>query len=95
MLIELINELIISIKNNYQGEKMPIYNLGKKKPQLPAEDSYWVAPDAHVIGNVILGQDVGNLHFSSRFSGRVPSGDGELFHRHRRCRHPPKTICFV
>jgi len=27
LLIELINELMISIKNNYQGEKMPIYNL--------------------------------------------------------------------
>ena len=25
---------------------MPIYNLGKKEPQLPSEGSYWVAPNA-------------------------------------------------
>ena len=38
---------------------MPIYSLGEKKPQLPENNLYWVAPDAHVIGNVILGKDVG------------------------------------
>ena len=38
---------------------MPIYRLGEKKPQLPENNLYWVAPDAHVIGNVILGKDVG------------------------------------
>ena len=32
---------------------MPIYSLGEKKPQLPDNDLYWVAPDAHVIGNVV------------------------------------------
>ena len=42
-----------------KGEEMPIYSLGEKKPQLPEQDLYWVAPDAHVIGNVILGRDVG------------------------------------
>ena len=47
---------------------MPIYNLGEKKPQLPSEGSYWVAPDAHVIGNVILGQDVG-IWFGSVLRG--------------------------
>ena len=47
---------------------MPIYNLGKKEPQLPSEGSYWVAPDAHVIGNVILGQDVG-IWFGSVLRG--------------------------
>ena len=51
---------------------MPIYNLGKKEPQLPSEGSYWVAPDAHVIGNVILGQDVG-IWF-----GSVLRGDNDL-----------------
>ena len=38
---------------------MPIYSLGEKIPQLPSIGSYWVAPDAHVIGNVIIGVDVG------------------------------------
>ena len=51
---------------------MPIYNLGKKEPQLPSKGSYWVAPDAHVIGNVILGQDVG-IWF-----GSVLRGDNDL-----------------
>ena len=47
---------------------MPIYNLGDKKPQLPSHGSYWVAPDAHVIGNVILGKDVG-IWFGSVLRG--------------------------
>ena len=47
---------------------MPIYNLGDKKPKLPAEGSYWVAPNAHVIGNVILGNDVG-IWFGSVLRG--------------------------
>ena len=38
---------------------MPIYSLGEKMPQLPSVGSYWVAPDAHVIGNVIIGENVG------------------------------------
>ena len=47
---------------------MPIYSLGENKPQLPEKDSYWVAPDAHVIGNVILGKDVG-IWFGSVLRG--------------------------
>ena len=35
---------------------MPVYSLGEKKPQLPEEGLYWVAPDAHIIGNVVLGK---------------------------------------
>ena len=38
---------------------MPVYSLGEKKPQLPEEGLYWVAPDAHIIGNVVLGKNVG------------------------------------
>ena len=38
---------------------MPIYALGEATPSLPGEGRYWVAPDAHVVGNVILGEDVG------------------------------------
>jgi carbonic anhydrase/acetyltransferase-like protein (isoleucine patch superfamily) len=33
---------------------MTIYALTDKKPQLPPEGEYWVAPDATVIGDVIL-----------------------------------------
>ncbi|NTF07422.1 gamma carbonic anhydrase family protein [Agrobacterium rubi] len=38
---------------------MPLYRLGERVPQTPAHESYWVAPDANVIGSVILGEDVG------------------------------------
>ena len=38
---------------------MPLYALGEDKPQTPAEGRYWIAPDAHVIGKVVLGEDVG------------------------------------
>ena len=38
---------------------MPIYALDDRTPTLPADDRYWVAPDANVIGKVILGEDVG------------------------------------
>lgn len=36
---------------------MAIYELDGIAPELPAE--YWVAPDAQVMGRVILGQEVG------------------------------------
>ena len=38
---------------------MPLYALGPLRPHTPPEGSYWVAPDAHVIGDVELGEDVG------------------------------------
>ncbi|MXQ12088.1 gamma carbonic anhydrase family protein [Microvirga makkahensis] len=38
---------------------MPIYELDGVKPELPEADAFWIAPDAHVIGRVRLGQDVG------------------------------------
>jgi len=38
---------------------MPLYRLADRVPQTPAPDSYWVAPDANVIGSVTLGEDVG------------------------------------
>ena len=31
-----------------------VYNLGGLKPELPAEGDYWIAPNAVVLGNVIL-----------------------------------------
>ncbi len=50
---------------------MPLYALGEDKPQTPAEGRYWIAPDAHVIGKVVLGEDVG-IWF-----GAVLRGDNE------------------
>ncbi len=38
---------------------MPIYTLGDKTPTLPAEGRYWVAPNAQVMGDVRLAEDVG------------------------------------
>jgi carbonic anhydrase/acetyltransferase-like protein (isoleucine patch superfamily) len=51
---------------------MPLYALGNDEPQLPSDDDYWLAPDAHVIGKVRLGPDVG-IWFSA-----VLRGDNEL-----------------
>lgn len=50
---------------------MPIYALNDLVPRLPAPDRFWVAPDAHVIGEVILHEDV-NIWF-----GAVLRGDNE------------------
>ncbi len=33
---------------------MNVYSLGDKQPRLPAEGEYWIAPNATVIGDVIL-----------------------------------------
>lgn len=33
---------------------MSVYNLGEVSPELPQEDEYWIAPNAAVIGRVIL-----------------------------------------
>ena len=51
---------------------MAIYSLGGEAPSLPAPGTYWVAPDAHVIGRVRLGAEVG-IWF-----GAVLRGDNEL-----------------
>lgn len=50
---------------------MPLYALDDHQPQTPGEGRYWVAPDAHVIGKVVLGEDVG-IWF-----GAVLRGDNE------------------
>jgi carbonic anhydrase/acetyltransferase-like protein (isoleucine patch superfamily) len=50
---------------------MPIYALDDHEPSLPGAGRFWVAPDAHVIGRVVLGEDVG-IWF-----GAVLRGDGE------------------
>lgn len=38
---------------------MPVYSLDGVAPQLDDPDSVWIAPDAQVIGKVVLGRDVG------------------------------------
>ncbi len=38
---------------------MPVYSLDGVSPDLPAEGSYWVAPNAVLIGRVTLGEAVG------------------------------------
>lgn len=50
---------------------MPLYQLDDKHPVLPEDDRFWIAPDAHVIADVIIGADVG-IWF-----GAVLRGDNE------------------
>lgn len=50
---------------------MPLYALGKLEPKLPAPDRHWIAPNATVIGDVHVGEDVG-IWF-----GAVLRGDNE------------------
>lgn len=57
---------------------MPLYALGNLTPKTPAPDSFWIAPDAHVIGQVELGLDVG-IWFGSVLRGDnepIVIGDG-------------------
>lgn len=51
---------------------MPLYALDDVSPELPANDDFWIAPDANVIGQVRLGAEVG-IWF-----GAVLRGDNEL-----------------
>jgi len=51
---------------------MPLYALDDAHPILPEAGRYWIAPDAHVIGRVRLGPDVGV------WFGAVLRGDNEL-----------------
>ncbi|MFV0246259.1 MAG: gamma carbonic anhydrase family protein [Qingshengfaniella sp.] len=50
---------------------MTLYALDGVAPTLPEGDDYWVAPGAHVIGNVVLGVGV------SVWFGSVLRGDNE------------------
>ncbi|MGG7518244.1 gamma carbonic anhydrase family protein [Allorhizobium undicola] len=38
---------------------MALYALGNLVPQLPAEGRYWIAPNAQVMGNVVISENVG------------------------------------
>lgn len=50
---------------------MPIYELDGQAPSLPGPGRFWVAPDAHVIGRVALGDE------ASVWFGAVLRGDNE------------------
>ncbi|MBB3590544.1 carbonic anhydrase/acetyltransferase-like protein (isoleucine patch superfamily) [Rhizobium sp. BK529] len=50
---------------------MATYALGALKPKLPSSGTFWIASDAHVIGNVELAEEVG-IWF-----GAVLRGDNE------------------
>ncbi len=50
---------------------MPLYALDSQSPETPPEGRYWVAPDAHIIGRVTLGDEVGV------WFGAVLRGDNE------------------
>lgn len=48
---------------------MNIYDLGRKRPQLPAAGEYWIAPNAIVLGDAILEKN------ASVWFGAVVRGD--------------------
>jgi carbonic anhydrase/acetyltransferase-like protein (isoleucine patch superfamily) len=50
---------------------LPLYALGSHSPETPGPGRFWIAPDAHVIGRVVLGLDV------SIWFGSVLRGDNE------------------
>lgn len=50
---------------------MTLYRLGERTPQTPADGDFWVAPDANVIGRVVLEQG------ASVWFGATLRGDNE------------------
>jgi carbonic anhydrase/acetyltransferase-like protein (isoleucine patch superfamily) len=50
---------------------MALYSFAGRRPNLPADGQYWIAPDATLIGDVRLGRDVGV------WFGAVIRGDNE------------------
>jgi carbonic anhydrase/acetyltransferase-like protein (isoleucine patch superfamily) len=50
---------------------MPLYSLDGRRPRLPPDGFFWIAPNASVIGDVVVGLDVG-IWF-----GAVLRGDNE------------------
>jgi carbonic anhydrase/acetyltransferase-like protein (isoleucine patch superfamily) len=53
---------------------MTLYALDGKSPQLPSDGDCWIAPDANVIGNVVLESG------ASVWFGATLRGDNELIH---------------
>ncbi len=50
---------------------MPLYALDRRQPVLPAAGRYWIAPNASVIGDVVIGEDC------SVWFGATLRGDNE------------------
>lgn len=50
---------------------MTVYSLGAAGPALPAEGEYWIAPNAAVMGNVIMSKN------SSIWWGAIVRGDND------------------
>ena len=50
---------------------MPLYELDGVRPVVPASGRYWIAPDAHVMGNVIIEED------AAVWFGAVIRGDND------------------
>jgi len=76
---------------------MPVYALGTIAPQLPSDGRCWIAPDASVIGDVVLGVDA-SIWFGATLRGdnaRISVGDrsniqdGSVIHVDEGC---PVTI---
>ncbi|WP_237476793.1 gamma carbonic anhydrase family protein [Lichenibacterium dinghuense] len=51
---------------------MAVYALGSHEPSLPEDGRFWVAPGAHVVGDVTLGEDVGVWFNASIRGDRAP-----------------------
>lgn len=63
---------------------MPLYTLDGKSPIFADEASTWVAPDASVIGGIVIGKDVG-IWFGSALRGdteTITIGDGTNVQEH-------------
>ncbi|WP_068314266.1 gamma carbonic anhydrase family protein [Polycladidibacter hongkongensis] len=57
---------------------MPVYSLGRKQPQLPEADAFFIAPTATVIGDVLL-EDNASIWFNAVVRGdreRISIGAG-------------------
>ncbi|MEO7761878.1 MAG: gamma carbonic anhydrase family protein [Casimicrobiaceae bacterium] len=68
---------------------MPVYALEDLSPILPEDGRYWVAPGAHVIGQVTLGRDC------SIWFGAVLRGDNEPIDIGERTNIQENTVLHV
>lgn len=63
---------------------MPVYELDGTAPQGPEAKDLWLAPDAHIIGDVVLGNKVG-IWFGAVLRGdneRITVGEGSNIQEH-------------
>src|SRR5436190_6720767 len=50
---------------------MPFYALGEARPIVPPEGRFWIAPNAHLMGRIVLKEDV------SIWWGAILRGDND------------------